>query len=176
MRRLLAAICVSFALCTVVPARAAAPLDDLARDVERTEAIRAVKTLQSSYAQYAQAGLWNELGGLFATHGSLVFDGLVKPAETARGPKAVATFLRNGYGGGYEGLKSDGLSAMFIDSPVVNLAVDGASARARWQAMIFHGHAGKARIEGGVFVNDYIREAGVWKFAKVQFYPQYDGP
>ena len=40
------------------------PVDGLARDVERAEAIRAVKTLQRTYAQYAQYGLWNEMAAL----------------------------------------------------------------------------------------------------------------
>ncbi len=65
---------------------------------------------------------------------------------------------------------------MFIDAPVVNLSVDGESAKARWQAIIFHGHGGKARIEGGVFENDYAREGGVWKIATAHYFPQYDGP
>ena len=38
----------------------------LARDVERAEGIRAVKTLQRSFAQYGQFGLWNEMAGLFS--------------------------------------------------------------------------------------------------------------
>src|SRR5262245_20061197 len=101
------AICVTLALIIAAPVRAAAPLDNLARDLDRTEAIRAVKSLQASYAQYAQSGLWNEIGALFSPRGSLVFDGLVKPAETASGPKAVASFLRARYGGGHEGMKAD---------------------------------------------------------------------
>jgi hypothetical protein len=65
---------------------------------------------------------------------------------------------------------------MFIDAPVANLSADGESAKARWQALIFHGHGGKARIEGGVFENDYARERGVWKITTAHYYPQYDGP
>ncbi len=65
---------------------------------------------------------------------------------------------------------------MFIDAPVVNLAVDGESAKARWQAIIFHGHGSSARIEGGVFVNEYARSGDVWKIATAHYYPQYDGP
>ena len=60
---------------------------------------------------------------------------------------------------------------MFIDAPVVNLSPDGNSAKARWHALIFHGHGGKARIEGGVFENDYVREGGVWKIATAHYYP-----
>src|SRR5690349_18712690 len=133
MTRPLACLCVTLALFLALPAFAEADLDGLARDVDRTESVRAVKTLQSSYAQYAQFGLWNEVGALFARDGSFVFDGLIKPAQTTKGPAAIAAFLRTRYGGGHEGVKADSLSTMFIDAPVVNLAVDGESAKARWQ-------------------------------------------
>jgi hypothetical protein len=175
MLRPLVCLC-ALILLAAAPVRADTELDNFARDVDRVASVRAVKDLQANYAQYAQYGLWKEVGALFSPNGSFVFDGLIKPAETAKGPDAVATFLRNRYGGGYDGVKTDGLSSMFIDAPVVNLAVDGESAKARWQAIIFHGHGGKARIEGGVFVNEYAREGGVWKIAKATYYPQYDGP
>src|SRR5882724_1385856 len=176
MTRPLAFVCAMLALFLSLPALADAGLDGLARDVERTEGVRAVKNLQSSYAQYAQYGLWSEVGALFARDGSFVFDGMIKPAQNARGPAAIAAFLRNRYGGGHEGLAADGLSTMFIDAPVVNLSSDGNGAKARWQAIIFHGHGGQARIEGGVFENDYVREKGVWKIATARYFPQYDGP
>jgi hypothetical protein len=177
MKRPLAALCAVLALFLALPVQADADLDAFARDVERAESIRAVKRLQHSYAQYAQYGLWNEVGALFVRDGSFVFDGLVKkPAETSKGATAIAAFLRNRYGAGQEGHKAGSLSAMMIDAPVINLAVDGNSAKVRWQAIIFHGHDGKARIEGGVFVNDYVREQGVWKIATARYNPQYDGP
>ena len=103
MSRPLAVTCAMFALFLALPVSAATELDNLARDVDRTESVRAVKTLQSSYAQYAQFGLWNEVGALFAAGGSFIFDGLVKPAQTAKGPAAIATFLRTRYGGGKRG-------------------------------------------------------------------------
>ena len=170
-----ALFCAALTMFTL-PVRADTALDSFARDLDRAESVRTVKTLQRVYAQYAQAGLWDQLGSLFAPNGSLVFDGQVKPAETAKGPAAVAAFLRARYGGGYEGLRADGLSTMMIEAPVVNLAPDGNSAQARWEVLIFHGHGGKARIEGGVFENDYVRQGGIWKIATVHYYPQYDGP
>jgi hypothetical protein len=176
MKRPLGLGCALLVLVMAATAHADAALDALARDLDRTESIRAVKRLQHSYAQYAQYGLWNELGALFARDGSFVFDGLVKqPAGTARGPAAIAAFLRNRYGGGREGHEAGSLSAMMIDSPVVNLDADGNSAKARWQAIIFHGHGTQARIEGGVFVIDYVREDGVWMIATAHYNPQYDG-
>jgi len=151
-------------------------LDDLARDVDRTESLRAVLNLQRVYAQHAQAGSWNAVGALFAADGRFVFDGLIKPEQTIKGPSAIAAFLRARYGGGYEGLKADGLSTMMIDAPVANLSADGTSAQVRWETWTFHGAAGQARVEGGVFENEYVRQDGVWKIATVHYYPEFDGP
>ncbi len=65
---------------------------------------------------------------------------------------------------------------MMIDAPVANLSVDGNSAKVRWESWTFHGAGGQARVEGGVYENDYIRQAGVWKIAQVHYYPEFDGP
>ena len=176
MTRPPAFIWATLALFLSLPVRADPALDGFARDVERTESVRAVKTLQSSYAQYAQYGLWNQVGALFAPGGSFVFDGMIKPAQTAKGPAAIAAFLRTRYGGGHEGPTATSLSTMMIEAPVVNLEPDGNAAKARWQVLIFHGDGGQARIEGGVFENDYVRHAGVWKIATAHYYPQFDGP
>jgi len=55
---------------------------------------------------------------------------------------------------------------------VVNLSVDGNSARVRWQSITFHGNGDKARIEGGVYVTTTVRERGVWKIATAHYNPQ----
>src|SRR5690606_28419058 len=176
MKRPLVLICATLAMLLALPVHADAELDAFAREVERNEGVRAVKRLQYSYSQYAQYGLWREVGALFSTDGSFVFDGEVAPAQTAKGSAATAAFLRTRYGGGRDGAAADRLSAMMIDSPVVSLSVDGNSAKGRWQAIIFHGHGSSARIEGGIFENDYVREGGVWKIRTAHYHPQYDGP
>ena len=65
MMRPLVLLAATFGVAVTVPVRADVELDALARDLDRTESVRAVKTLQSSYAQYAQYGLWNDVGALF---------------------------------------------------------------------------------------------------------------
>ena len=52
-----------------------------ARNVERAEAIRAVKNLQYATSRYAQFGLWTDLGSLFTDHGDAIYGG--EPAESA---------------------------------------------------------------------------------------------
>ena len=176
MKRVLPLICALLAMIAAVPAHADAALDDLAREVERAEGVRAVKTLQRSYAQYAQFGLWTEVGELFAADGTFTFDGMVMPAQTATGPAEIAAFLRRRYGNDREGTSADGLSSMFIENALVNLSGDGKSAIVRWNVLVFHGHGGDAHIEGGLMVSDYILDGGVWKIGAASYFPQFDGP
>src|SRR6185312_10519942 len=146
--------------------------DALARDVERAESVRAVKNLQYAYAQYAQFGLWNEMGLLFAGNGMLDLG-----EDHAEGPKAIAAFLTRHDGSGRQGLGPGAVHTEMIASPVVNLSADGRTAKGRWDRMVLLGDGqGHASLEGGILENDYVREGGVWKIAHFHFYPQYAGP
>jgi hypothetical protein len=147
-------------------------LDSLARDVDRAESLRAVKTLQRTYAQYAQYGLWNEMGSLFAADG--VFE---DGTQTLKGPPSIAAYLTHRFGNGHQGLAAGAVETQLTAAPVVNLSIDGNSAKGRWDAMTLRSDAsGQASIEGGILENEYVRENGVWKFATLHFYPLYAGP
>lgn len=146
--------------------------DELARDVDRAESMRAIKSLQRTYAQYSQYGLWKQMADLFARNGSFIFDD-----ETVKGPKAIGEFLREREGHGHEGLQAGEIHAQILDHPVVNLAVDGESAKGRWYGLeLLSDAGGNASMRGGVFENEYVRENGKWKIAVHRFYPQYEGP
>jgi hypothetical protein len=159
-----------------VPVRAEDTLADLARDVERTESVRAVKDLQREYAQLAQHGQWTTIGDLFAPDGRFVFDGLIEDAQTFSGREEIAAFLRNRYGGGHEGLTEADVSTLLIDEPLITLASDGKSAKGRWSGFFLLAHGGEARIEGGIFENDYARTDGGWVIESARYYPLYEGP
>ncbi|MEI9852152.1 MAG: nuclear transport factor 2 family protein [Sphingomonas sp.] len=152
-------------------AAAAAPLDDLARAVDRTESVRAIKTLQRAYAQYAQLGLWDATAALFDRDGIFVFD-----AESVTGRKAIARLLADRYGGGLAGSARGRHRTMLIETPVVTLSPDGESGKGRWHILVFLSAGGKASIEGGIFENDYVRRGGAWRIAKLHYYPQFTGP
>jgi len=101
---------VAVASILVVPLRGATPtVDDLARDVERAESVRAVKTLQRTYAQYSQYGLWNEMAALFSDDGRLTLGD-----DAATGRSAIATFLVT-RGGGRQGLAPGAIHTQLID-------------------------------------------------------------
>ncbi len=38
------------------------------------------------------------------------------------------------------------------------------------------GGGANARWESGTFQNEYVKESGVWKIARLHFYPQFGGP
>ena len=155
-----------------IPMRAAAqsPVDVLARDVERAEAVRAVKTLQRTYAQYSQYGLWHEMAALFADDARVTMG---DDAVTGRG--AIAAFLTS-RGGGRQGLAPGAIHTQLIDGPVVNLSADGRTAKGRWYGFFLTGDGkGGAAIEGGMFENEYGVQNGVWKIRSLQFHPQFNG-
>jgi hypothetical protein len=152
---------------------AAAPvgINDLARNVERAEAIRAVKTLQRSFAQYGQFGLWSDMAGLFSADAVYVWGD-----DKANGPKAIGELLARKYGNGKQGLVPGAVHAQLIEQPIVDLSVDGKSAKGRWYGFLMTADGtGEAGIQGGVFENVYVNENGIWKISRLDFLPQYEG-
>jgi hypothetical protein len=148
-----------------------ARVDALARDVERAEAIRAVKNLQYAYSHYAQFGLWTELGSLFARDGELIWGD-----ATSKGPGAIAQYNMNTFGGGKPGLPPGAANHLFVEVPLVNLSPDGTSAKSRWYGFFMLGGGANARWDSGTFQNEYVKENGVWKISRLHYYPQFGGP
>jgi len=151
------ASCLLLVVVAVHPASAVVQgtLDELARDVDRTESMRAVKNLQRTYAQYSQYGLWNEMADLFARDATYIFDD-----ETIKGRKAIGDYLISHEGGGQQGLRPGVVHAQIIDHPVVNLSVNGESAKGRWYGFsLLSDDKGNASIQGGVFENEYVRDS-----------------
>ena len=164
----------AFGLLTAPPAAAQevsqTQIDELARDVSRTESLRAVKDLQRFYAQYAQFGLWQEMADLFSDDAEIIW-----ADRTIRGKRAIARFLEERVGG-QRGLAPGAIHSELIEEPLVNLSVDGQSAKSRWMGMLLAGDgSGDSRIEGGIYENDYALDGGVWKISRLHYFPQYDG-
>jgi ketosteroid isomerase-like protein len=163
---LVALLAVSGAPVTAAPTR-----DTLARDVGQAEDVRAIKTLQRSYAQYAHYGRWSQMAALFTDDALWIFDD-----QTIKGRAAIARHLLS-EGGGRDGLAPGAVDAVMIETPLINLAADGRTAKGRWHALSFLGDGkGKASILGGIYENDYVKVAGKWRIATLHFYPQYSGP
>jgi hypothetical protein len=149
---------------------AADDLDALGRDVDRLESLREVKDLQRSYAHLTQYGRWEETAALFAADARFI-----RGRQSVNGRGAIAESLRQ-QGGGRQGLAPGAVHTEFIDQPLANLSVDGRSARVRWMSMTLLGDGrGGARIEGGIYENEYRREAQGWKISVSHYHPHYAG-
>ena len=146
-------------------------VDTLARDVERAEAVRAVKDLQHAYSHYAQFGLWTELGSLFTDDGEAIYG-----TDAIKGRAAIAQYNMTTFGGGKPGLPPGVVNSLFVEVPLVNLSVDGNSAKARWYGFNMLGGGANARWDSGTFQNEYVKDNGVWKISRLHYYPQFGGP
>jgi hypothetical protein len=165
--------------CDVTPATAQSAasaqawrIDRLAQNVERAESVRQVKRLQETYAQYAQFGLWSEMAALFADDAELVRGG-----DHVTGRGAIADYFVETFGEGRHGLSPGGLHTQLVFRPLVNVAADGQSAKGRWWEWSMVGrYGGEAEWAGGIYENEYVREDGTWKFARVHYHPMLAGP
>ena len=145
-------------------------IDALARDLSRVESVRQVKDLQRTYAQYAQFALWDEMATLFAEDAKIVWG-----EQTVAGKPAVTDWLKE-RAGGRKGLAPGAMHVEFIDSDLINLSVDGKSAKMRLEALAFMGDGrGTTAIDGGTYENEYVMEGGVWKFSVMRYFPQLEG-
>lgn len=168
------AICLVFVIFLALSTSAfcQAPVDELARNVERAESIRAVKNLQRTYAQYSQFGLWSEIADLFTEDAAFI-----SGDDSIKGRKEIAGFLITREGDGHHGLLPGEVHTQLIDEPVVNLSVDGKSAKGRWYGFfLLCDSRGNAGIEGGVFENEYVKQKDGWKISLLHYYPQFEGP
>jgi hypothetical protein len=100
----------------------------------------------------------------------------IRGAETVRGRAAIAEWLAR-RGGAKRGLPRGALHTELIDEPLANLAPDGRSAEVRWMSMsLLADGKGGARIEGGIYENEYVRDGDEWKISVQHYHAQYSGP
>ena len=147
-----------------------AAVDTLARDVERAEAIRAVKNLHTptrTSRSLACGPNWGRFSPTMARRSGAL--------PTVKGPTAIAQHNMNTIGGGKPGLPPGVVNNLFVEVPLVNLSVDGNSAKARWYGIFMQGGAADARWESGTFQNEYVKDKGVWKISRLHFFPQFAG-
>ncbi|KAF1997509.1 hypothetical protein P154DRAFT_440938 [Amniculicola lignicola CBS 123094] len=146
-------------------------LDSLARDVERVESIREIKDVTKTFAQLAQFGEWREMSKLFTSEGLFEWGN-----QTAVGPQAIATKLRN-TAGNMDGIHPGSLNTMIIENPVISLSEDGQSAKGRWNGIRFMGDgAGGTLIQGGTYENGYQLVDGKWYITHLGYHAMYSGP
>jgi len=153
-------------------ARLTREIDALDAEVTRLESTRAIKKLQRAYGYYVDRGLWDEAADLFAADATLEYgmDGVYV------GKARIRDYLMR-QGGGRPGLSYGQLNEHLQLQPLVTLAPDGRSAKARWRDLAMLGHFGKDAAWGdGIFENVYVLDQGVWKIAALHLYVTFVAP
>jgi hypothetical protein len=126
----------------------------------------AIENLQHAYGYYVDKALWDEVANLFTDDGSIEIglDGVyvTKPR--------VREYLY-ALGGGRQGLAAGELNEHMQVMPVITVAPDGLTAKARWRAILMTGELGGEAFWGeGPYENEYVKDEGVWKIQKLHWY------
>lgn len=125
----------------------------------------AIENLQAAYGYYVDKSMWKEVADLFAAEGTFEYGqmGVYRgPAHIRRGLLLL----------GKEGPEPGKLNNYMQLQSVIHVAPDGRTAKARWRGMVQLSRANQSGQWGeGVYENDYVKEGGVWKIAKLHFYP-----
>jgi hypothetical protein len=100
----------------------------------RIEDVNAIERLQAAYGYYVDRALWDEVANLFADDGTIeiALDGVYVGRERVR------DYLY-ALGSGAQGLPDGRLSEHLQVMPVITLAPDGLTAKARWRAITLTG-------------------------------------
>jgi len=133
---------------------------------ERIEDVNAIERLQAAYGYYVDRALWDEVANLFADEGTIEIglDGVYV------GKERVREYLY-ALGGGRQGLADGQLSEHLQVMPVITLAPDGLTAKARWRAITLTGELGGDAFWGeGPYENEYVKDDGVWKIKTLHWY------
>ena len=177
MRKLLTAALLGVTAFTAAPAiaqdSAEARLAAYRERVDQLEDQAAIENLQATYGYYFDKGMWDDVADLFAAKGSFEYGqrGVYIGKERIR--RALLLF-------GPNGLAPKHLNNHMQLQAVIIVADDGKTATGRWQGMVMLAGPGQNGVWGvGIYENTYVKEGGVWKIAKLHFYPtalaDYDG-
>ena len=180
---LVVGLCVGLAACSKggndVTSADAGKLEELGKKIavleHKAELLRdakAIKKLQRAYGYYLDQGAVDQVADLFTDDATAeyVYFGVYAGKEHVKA-------LLYAINGGAPGIKEGMLHEMLQVQPVVDVAPDGMTAKARWREIGMLGQYGKsAEWEGGIYENEYRKVDGVWRISKIHWYETYRVP
>ena len=135
---------------------------ELAAKAQAAEDYIAVSNLQRSYGYYVDRAQWDQAADLFAREATLEING----RGVFVGQDRVRAYMHR-FGPPKHGQLFNHMQLQ----PVIHVAPDGMTAKARLRAIIQVGQLGESAMWGeGTYENEYVREDGVWKIARLHFY------
>ena len=142
----------------------------LEREVGLLEDQNAVKKLQRIYGFYTDKQLWSQAADLFAADGTIEVGG----RGVYAGRERVLAYLRTN---GPELPQAGRLFDQMQLQPVIHVAADGRTAKARWHMFGQEAQYNEyARWSLGVFENDYVKDNGVWKIQHLHLFTTMSTP
>jgi hypothetical protein len=145
-------------------------LDELRPQAQAAQDYVAIANLQASYGYYVDKSRWDDAAALFTSDATLEIAG----RGLFSGQDHIREYLHAlgplEYGRMYNHMQLQ---------PVIHVAADGLSAKARWRSFMQVGKLGaEARWGEATYENEYRREGGIWKISKLHsyigFYVDYD--
>lgn len=129
-----------------------------------------IANLQAIYGFYVDKSRWDDAADLFSAKATLEIAG----RGLFVGQDRIRTYLHS-----LGDLEYGRLFNHMQLQPVIHLAADGNSAKARWRSFMQVGHLGlEARWGEATYENEYVREDGKWKISKlhsfITFYVEFD--
>jgi hypothetical protein len=142
--------------------------------VERLEDQAAIENLTATFGYYFDKGLWDQAASLFSRSGAFEYEQQGVYIGRDRIRRAMLLFGPQGLAPGY-------LNNHMMLQNVIVVAPDGRTATGRWQGPMQLAKPGaNGQHAVGIYENQYVKEGGVWKFAKLHFYltakTDYDKP
>ena len=138
-------------------------------EIARLEAHDAVENLQAIYGYYFDKNQWDQVADLFTDDATYE----VEQRGVYKGKKRIRQALDLiGTAGPQQGL----LNNEFQLQPLIHVAKDGKSAKARWRTLEMKGVHGKSGQWGeGIYENEYALQDGKWKISKLHYYLTFRG-
>jgi hypothetical protein len=137
------------------------------------EDIEKINKLTRAYGYYVDKNLWDHVVDMFADDCSVE----IAQRGVYLGKKGADRLFRMVMGGGKIGLAEGRLFNHFQLQGIVDIDAGGRTAKGRWRAFVQISQFGKMAIwSEGIYENDYVKEAGIWKFKKMKFWATYYTP
>ena len=142
----------------------------LKQQAQQAQDWTAIANLQASYGFYVDKSRWDDASALFTDDATLEIAG----RGLFKGKESISKYLH-----GLGEMEYGRLYNHMQLQPVIHVADDGHSAKARWRSLMEVGHLGKeARWGDSVYENEYVKDNGVWKISKlhsyITFYVEFD--
>lgn len=149
-----------------------AEVDALERSVGLLQDISEVNRLQHIYGYYLDRSDWENIVALLTDDATAEYGN----SGVYVGKASIRKLL---YGIGYDqaGLPKGLLREHMQFQPVVHVAPDGMTAKARWRVFAVLGQYGEyARWQAGPYENEFRKENGQWKISKIRWYETFTVP